>query len=65
MEPRLGKAGKGKKVWDYTPEEIGNGGMEAVLRCPVGWSGDHRVVSQHAITFLVRIALLAMRSDAN
>jgi hypothetical protein len=20
------------------------GGMEAVLRCPVGWSGDHRVV---------------------
>ena len=35
----------GKKVWDLTPEEVRDGGMEAVLRCPVGWSGDHRVVS--------------------
>jgi len=28
-----------------TPEEVEGGGMRAVLRCPVGWSGDHRVVS--------------------
>jgi len=31
-------------VFDYTPQEMERGGMEAVLRCPVGWSGDHRVV---------------------
>ena len=28
-----------------TPEEVEQGGTRAVLRCPVGWSGDHRVVS--------------------
>jgi 2-oxoisovalerate dehydrogenase E2 component (dihydrolipoyl transacylase) len=27
-----------------SPEEVGQGGLEAVLRVPVGWSGDHRVV---------------------
>ncbi len=24
--------------------EVEKGGMEAVVRCPVGWSGDHRVL---------------------
>ena len=28
-----------------TSEEVERGGTKAVLRCPVGWSGDHRVVS--------------------
>jgi len=41
LEPRLGS----KRVWDYTPEEVVSGGVEGVLRCSVGWSGDHRVVS--------------------
>jgi 2-oxoisovalerate dehydrogenase E2 component (dihydrolipoyl transacylase) len=27
-----------------SPEEVREGGLEAVLRVPVGWSGDHRVV---------------------
>jgi len=40
LEPRLGA----KRVWDYTPEEVVSGGVEGVLRCSVGWSGDHRVV---------------------
>ena len=30
---------------DMTPDEVESGGMKAVLRVPVGWSGDHRVVS--------------------
>jgi len=42
----------GKKVWDMTPEEVRDGGMEAVLRCPVGWSGDHRVVSPVSLSFV-------------
>jgi len=41
LEPRLGT----KRVWDYTPDEVVSGGTEGVLRCSVGWSGDHRVVS--------------------
>jgi len=41
LEPRLG----GKRVWDCTPEEVVGSGVEGVLRCSVGWSGDHRVVS--------------------
>jgi len=41
LEPRLG----GKRVWDYTPDEVVGSGVEGVLRCSVGWSGDHRVVS--------------------
>lgn len=37
---------KGKsKTMDWLPEDIEAGGTEAVLKCPVGWSGDHRVVS--------------------
>lgn len=36
---------QGRGIWDWTASEIEQGGMEAVLRCPVGWSGDHRVVS--------------------
>ncbi|RSH83941.1 hypothetical protein EHS25_005185 [Saitozyma podzolica] len=27
-----------------SPEEVREGGLEAVLRVPVGWSGDHRVL---------------------
>jgi len=33
------------KIWDMTAEEVERKGTRAVLRCPVGWSGDHRVVS--------------------
>lgn len=45
MEWKVTKGkGSGKGVWDWTPGEVEAGGMEAVLRCPVGWSGDHRVV---------------------
>ena len=48
LEPRLG----GKRVWDYTPEEVVGGGVEGVLRCSVGWSGDHRVVSLPPYLFI-------------
>jgi 2-oxoisovalerate dehydrogenase E2 component (dihydrolipoyl transacylase) len=33
---------------DLTAEEVRDGGMDAVLRCSVGWTGDHRVVSSVA-----------------
>lgn len=36
---------RGKGVFGWTKDQVEKGGMEAVLRCPVGWSGDHRVVS--------------------
>lgn len=49
LEPRLG----GKRVWDYTPDEVVSGGVEGVLRCSVGWSGDHRVVSLSLVAHLV------------
>lgn len=39
------KNGSGKGIMDMMPEEVESGGMKAVLRVPVGWSGDHRVVS--------------------
>lgn len=32
------------KTMEWLPEDIEAGGTEAVLRCPVGWSGDHRVL---------------------
>lgn len=38
------KANQGK-IMDMMPEEVERGGTGAVLRCPVGWSGDHRIVS--------------------
>jgi hypothetical protein len=41
-------------VFDYTPQEVERGGMEAVLRCPVGWSGDHRVVCRLSLLPLPR-----------
>lgn len=47
LEPRLGG---GKRVWEYTPQEVVEGGMEGVLRCSVGWSGDHRVVCLPSIS---------------
>ena len=43
LEPRL--SGSGKRMWDYTPDEVGRADVEGVLRCSVGWSGDNRVVS--------------------
>lgn len=33
------------KVFEMDPESVKAGGTKAVLKCPVGWSGDHRVVS--------------------
>lgn len=30
-------------------EEVERAGTRAVLRCSVGWSGDHRVVSLHGV----------------
>lgn len=41
------KKGKGKGIMDMLPDEVEKGGTEAVLRVPVGWSGDHRVVRPH------------------
>ncbi|KAI9633188.1 putative tricarboxylic acid cycle-related protein [Dioszegia hungarica] len=38
------KNGSGKGIMDMMPEEVESGGMKAVLRVPVGWSGDHRVL---------------------
>ena len=46
--PRREKRG----VWDWTPAEVEEGGMEAVLRCPVGWSGDHRVVCSLLVSWV-------------
>ncbi|ORY27353.1 2-oxoacid dehydrogenases acyltransferase-domain-containing protein [Naematelia encephala] len=36
--------GQASSVWELTPGEVERGGTKAVLRCPVGWSGDHRVL---------------------
>lgn len=35
------------KVFEMDAESVKAGGLKAVLRCPVGWSGDHRVVRFH------------------
>ncbi|EIW68089.1 hypothetical protein TREMEDRAFT_45044 [Tremella mesenterica DSM 1558] len=32
------------KPFDVSPREVELGGMKAVLKVPVGWSGDHRVL---------------------
>jgi len=53
LEPRINGSGSGKRVWDYTPQEVVDGGTEAVLRCSVGWSGDHRVVSSSLSSIVV------------
>jgi 2-oxoisovalerate dehydrogenase E2 component (dihydrolipoyl transacylase) len=58
LEPRLGG---GKRVWDYTPQEVVDGGMEGVLRCSVGWSGDHRVVC-HLLTCPIESSRLVSES---
>ncbi|WVR03051.1 hypothetical protein IAU60_000040 [Kwoniella sp. DSM 27419] len=34
----------GKSIWDMDEGEVVAGGTKAVLRVPVGWSGDHRVL---------------------
>lgn len=54
-------------VWDWTPAEVEQGGMEAVLRCPVGWSGDHRVVSPSTGLWLLdeKVWELVMGIDAD
>lgn len=31
-------------VWGVEPGQVEKAGPRAVLRCPVGWSGDHRVL---------------------
>ncbi|WOO85131.1 lipoamide acyltransferase family protein [Vanrija pseudolonga] len=36
--------GAGQSVWTLDPESVAKGGPKAVLRCTVGWSGDHRVL---------------------
>ncbi|OCF34848.1 hypothetical protein I316_03393 [Kwoniella heveanensis BCC8398] len=36
---------KGKNVWELDEGTVEKSGAKAVLRAPVGWSGDHRVVS--------------------
>lgn len=46
------KKASGKGIMDMTPEDVERGGMAAVLRCPVGWSGDHRVVSASLFVIL-------------
>lgn len=40
---RNGRNGDGK-VWDMTPDEVAAMGTRPVLKCNVGWSGDHRVL---------------------
>jgi hypothetical protein len=61
MEWRLAAGGNGRKVWDLSPEEVKDGGVEAVLRCPVGWSGDHRVVSLSPFSFSLSSFLFPSR----
>lgn len=36
---------EGGKVFDLGEEDVKSAGLKAVLRVPVGWSADHRVVS--------------------
>lgn len=38
------KVAGNKRALDFTPQDVVAAGQEAVLRVPVGWSGDHRVV---------------------
>lgn len=38
------------KVFEMDPEGVKAGGTRAVLKCPVGWSGDHRVVSSGEVS---------------
>lgn len=40
---RNGRNGDGK-VWDMTLDEVAGMGTKPVLKCNVGWSGDHRVL---------------------
>ncbi|WVW81288.1 hypothetical protein I302_103279 [Kwoniella bestiolae CBS 10118] len=39
-----GDATAGRSVWDMDENEVRDGGMRAVLRAGVGWSGDHRIL---------------------
>ncbi|WVQ94174.1 hypothetical protein IAU59_001252 [Kwoniella sp. CBS 9459] len=36
--------GKGKSVWELDAPSVEKAGTRAVLKAPVGWSGDHRVL---------------------
>lgn len=40
---RNGSAGP-SSVWNLDPGQVEAGGTRAVLKCPVSWSGDHRVL---------------------
>ncbi|WWC97549.1 hypothetical protein V866_004433 [Kwoniella sp. B9012] len=35
---------RGKSVWEMDESMVERGGTRAVLRVPVGWSGDHRIL---------------------
>ncbi|WWD06319.1 hypothetical protein V865_004409 [Kwoniella europaea PYCC6329] len=39
-----GDESKGKSVWEMDKSMVERGGTRAVLRVPVGWSGDHRIL---------------------
>ncbi|WVF66562.1 hypothetical protein IAT40_001302 [Kwoniella sp. CBS 6097] len=39
-----GSEGRGKNVWELDEGTVEKSGVRAVLRAPVGWSGDHRVL---------------------
>lgn len=36
--------GGARGVWNLDPSEVERAGTKAVLKCPVAWSGDHRVL---------------------
>ncbi|OCF60136.1 hypothetical protein L486_02816 [Kwoniella mangroviensis CBS 10435] len=47
-----GDESKGKSVWEMDESMVERGGTRAVLRVPVGWSGDHRILEgAELITF--------------
>ncbi|WWC67320.1 uncharacterized protein I206_101228 [Kwoniella pini CBS 10737] len=33
-----------KSIWEFNENQIQNGGTKAVLKVPVSWSGDHRIL---------------------
>ncbi|BEI83514.1 hypothetical protein CcaverHIS002_0401180 [Cutaneotrichosporon cavernicola] len=41
---RNGNGPSPSSVWNLDPSQVEAGGTRAVLKCPVSWSGDHRVL---------------------
>lgn len=59
------KVAGNKRAMDFTPQDVVAAGQEAVLRVPVGWSGDHRVVSLSHLLLVTWLTMVARGSRAH